>query len=79
MTSNDWRKLVSHTQNAGAEAILSILLDNLPSGVTIFGPDLEMIVCNEKLKEILEFPPELFEGGLPSLEKLLYFNAERGE
>lgn len=63
----------------GADAILNILLDNLPSGVTIFGADFEMIVCNAKVREMLDFPPSLFVDGLPSLEKLLRFNATRGE
>ncbi|MFA6312551.1 MAG: diguanylate cyclase [Sterolibacterium sp.] len=69
-------------QNAGAdgaEEILKTLLDNLPSGVTIFGANFEMIVCNAKLREMLEFPPELFADGLPSLEMLFRFNAGRGE
>ena len=61
------------------DAILQALLDYLPSGVTLFGPDLEMITCNAKLKEILEFPDELFADGLPSLPKLIRFNALRGE
>ncbi len=62
-----------------AETILRVLLDYLPSGVTFFGPDLEMIACNEKLKELLGFPHELFADGLPSLPKLIRFNAMRGE
>lgn len=64
---------------AGAPAVLTTLLDNLPSGVTIFGPDLEMIVCNQKLREMLDFPAELFKDGLPSLPQLIRFNAMRGE
>jgi diguanylate cyclase (GGDEF)-like protein/PAS domain S-box-containing protein len=60
-------------------AILQALLDYLPSGVTLFGPDLEMITCNAKLKEILDFPDALFADGLPSMPKLLRFNAERGD
>ncbi|TRZ64213.1 MAG: diguanylate cyclase [Rhodocyclaceae bacterium] len=71
--------IASPVGNFGAEAILNTLLDNLPCGVTIFGADLEMIVCNSKLREMLEFPPELFIDGLPSLPKLLRFNALRGE
>lgn len=61
------------------EAILQTLLDYLPSGVTLFGPDLEMIACNAKLKELLDFPDELFAGRLPSLPTLLRFNAVRGD
>jgi len=60
-------------------AILQVFLEYLPSGVTLFGPDLEMIACNAKLKELLGFPDELFAHGLPSLPTLLHFNAQRGD
>ncbi len=62
-----------------AQAMLQVFLDYLPSGVTLFGPDLEMIACNAKLRELLDFPAELFAGGLPSLPALLQFNALRGD
>jgi diguanylate cyclase (GGDEF)-like protein/PAS domain S-box-containing protein len=60
-------------------AILQVLLNYLPSGVTLFGPDLEMIACNAKLRELLDFPDELFAHGLPSLPTLARFNAMRGD
>jgi diguanylate cyclase (GGDEF)-like protein/PAS domain S-box-containing protein len=59
--------------------ILQALLDYLPVGVTLFGPDLEMIACNARLKTLLDFPEELFADGLPSLPKLIRFNAIRGD
>jgi diguanylate cyclase (GGDEF)-like protein/PAS domain S-box-containing protein len=62
-----------------SHAILQTLLDYLPVGVTLFGSDFEMIACNAKLKEILDFPDELFADGLPSLPRLLRFNAVRGD
>lgn len=58
---------------------LQVILDNLPSGVTYFGPDLGMVACNRRLRELLAFPDSLFEKGLPSLPELLRFNAQRGE
>jgi len=61
------------------QAILQAFLDYLPSGVTLFGPDLGMIACNAKLKQLLDFPDELFAQGLPSLQTLLRFNARRGD
>ena len=61
------------------ESVLRVFLDYLPSGVTLFGPDLEMITCNAKLRELLDFPYELFAHGLPSLPTLLRFNAQRGD
>jgi len=59
--------------------ILQALLDYLPCGVTLFGPDLEMIACNAKLKELLGFPDELFAGGPPSMPALIRYNAMRGD
>ena len=61
------------------QAILETLLNYLPSGVTLFGPNLEMIACNARLRELLDFPDELFAHGLPSLPTLLHFNAVRGD
>jgi len=58
---------------------LQAIIDYLPSGVTLFGPDFEMRACNARLKTLLEFPDSLFEQGLPSLRSLLLFNAKRGE
>ncbi|OGA31861.1 MAG: hypothetical protein A3G80_10580 [Betaproteobacteria bacterium RIFCSPLOWO2_12_FULL_62_13b] len=60
-------------------AILQVLLDYLPCGVSLVGPDLEMIACNAKLRELLDFPDELFAHGLPSGRTLFRFNALRGD
>lgn len=69
----------AHDPPHKADEILQALLDYLPVGVTLFGPDLEMIACNAKLRAILDFPDDLFVGGLPSMLKLIRFNAERGD
>ena len=61
------------------QAILETFLNYLPSGVTLFDSNLEMIACNAKLRELLDFPDELFAHGLPSLPTLLHFNAVRGD
>lgn len=69
----------SENRRRSGEEILQSIIDYLPSGVTLFGPDLEMRACNARLRELLEFPEELFREGLPSLRTLLHFNACRGE
>jgi diguanylate cyclase (GGDEF)-like protein len=61
-----------------AERIQTIV-DNLPSGVTLFNEDLQMLICNDRLKKLLDFPDHLFENGLPNLEDLFAYNAQRGE
>jgi len=55
------------------------IVDNLPSGVTLFSSDLKMLMCNEKIKQVLDFPEKLFQSGMPSMQKLIDFNIERGE
>jgi len=62
-----------------SHTILQTILDHLPSAVTLFNPDLEMLACNQKLKTLLNFPEELFSNGFPSLPDLIRFNALRGE
>ena len=61
------------------DAILQAILDYLPGGITLFGPDLEMIACNSKFRQLLDFPDQLFAHGLPCLPSLLRFNALRGD
>jgi len=55
------------------------IVNNLPSGVTLFDDNLQMLVCNNKIKQLLDFPPRLFANGLPNLLQLIRFNAQRGE
>ena len=45
----------------------------------MFNKDLEMVACNRALRELLDFPDELFTNGLPSFQTLIRFNARRGE
>lgn len=59
--------------------ILQTIIDFLPSGVTLFDHDFNMIVCNRQMRELLDFPDSLFEGGLPHMSELARFNAERGD
>lgn len=59
--------------------VLQTIIDFLPSGVTLFDPDLQMIACNEQFKRLLDFPPALFADGLPSMYQLAIFNARRGD
>ncbi|MDP3841384.1 MAG: PAS-domain containing protein [Oxalobacteraceae bacterium] len=58
---------------------LQTIIDFLPSGVTLFDPDLQMIACNEQFKRLLDFPAAMFEGGLPAMHELAIFNARRGD
>ncbi len=59
--------------------VLQTIIDFLPGGITLFDIDLRMIACNEQLKQLLNFPPELFKNGLPTMYELAIFNARRGD
>jgi PAS domain-containing protein len=55
------------------------VIDNVPGGIRAFDQDLKLVICNERQKRLLDDPPALFEFGLPSLDQVLRFNANRGE
>ena len=58
---------------------ISVLIDNFPGGIAMFDKHLKMVVSNHRLREMLEYPDELFSNGNPYLEDLFRFNARRGE
>jgi len=59
--------------------LLRAVIDNFPGGLLLFDKDLKLVFCNERQKQLLEYPPSLFEYGPPSLEQIFRFNATRGE
>ena len=63
----------------GGTTALQSIIDNLPCGVTLFDPDLNMVACNALFQRLLDFPPQLFSGKQPNLYDLALFNAQRGE
>lgn len=65
--------------DAGHLDTLQTIIDFLPSAVTMFNAEQQMIVCNQNLRTMLEFPDSLFADGLPTLRDLALFNAGRGE
>jgi diguanylate cyclase (GGDEF)-like protein len=58
---------------------LEAVVDNFPGGLSVFDCDLRMVVCNPRLKHMLEYPDELFANGMPTMEDLFRANAKRGE
>lgn len=60
-------------------SVLYSILDHSPAGIAIFDADLQLVAINRLLVDWLAFPLTLFEHGMPSLEQLTRFNAERGE
>ena len=64
---------------ASTRDALQTIIDFLPSGITMFNAEQQMVVCNQNFRTLLGFPDALFADGLPSLHDLALFNAERGE
>ena len=59
--------------------LLEAVIENFPGGISLFDSDLQMVLCNEQQKVLLDYPDELFADGFPTLEGLFRFNASRGE
>ncbi len=59
--------------------LLEAVIENFPGGISLFDDNLQMVLCNDKQKEMLEYSDALFAKGYPTLEQLFRFNAERGE
>jgi hypothetical protein len=58
---------------------LRSVIEAFPGGVIAYNKYQQVIVCSEKQKELLEYPPYLFEFGMPSLEQVVRCHAKRGE
>ncbi|MBI1905437.1 MAG: PAS-domain containing protein [Rhodocyclales bacterium] len=67
--------------NASVETALAFLdvMDHLPIGVSVVDADLQIHLFNRTARELLEFPDSLFANGLPRMDVLFRFNAERGD
>ncbi|MBA3446564.1 MAG: diguanylate cyclase, partial [Pseudaminobacter sp.] len=59
--------------------LLEAVVENFPGGISLFDRDMQMVLCNEGQKKLLDYPDDLFANGFPSLEDLFRFNAARGE
>ena len=59
--------------------LLEAVIENFPGGISLFDSSLQMVLCNEQQKILLDYPEELFAQGFPTLEGLFRFNALRGE
>ncbi len=59
--------------------LLRAVVENFPGGLSLVDKNLKLVFCNDRQRALLEYPPELFERGNPTLEQLFRFNAIRGE
>lgn len=58
---------------------LQTIIDFLPTGITMFNAEQQIVICNQNFRTLLEFPDSMFENGMPFLHDLAIFNAKRGE
>jgi diguanylate cyclase (GGDEF)-like protein/PAS domain S-box-containing protein len=63
----------------GRDDVLHAIAESFPGGVAAFDKSHRLIFCNDKLKQIFDYPDDLFDSGQPTLEQLYCFNANRGE
>ncbi len=68
----------ANTERTKSLETLAAVFENLPLGISLTDPDLNIAAFNHQFLEILDFPPEKFARGDP-FEKFIRFNAERGE
>ncbi|MFN0193593.1 MAG: diguanylate cyclase [Aestuariivirga sp.] len=59
--------------------IYQALMEFFPTGIILTDRHLNVLVCNEQQKRLLEYPPNMFTGRMPTLPELFRFNALRGE
>jgi diguanylate cyclase (GGDEF)-like protein len=59
--------------------LLEAVVNNFPGGLMLFDKDLSLVLCNDRQRQLLEYPDELFASGNPTLADMFRFNAERGE
>jgi diguanylate cyclase (GGDEF)-like protein len=59
--------------------LLEALAENFPGGISMFDRDLNMVLCNARLRQMLEYSDELFADRSPTLEDVFRYNARRGE
>lgn len=59
--------------------LYSAVIENFPGGIVLTDESLNVVVCNEQQKRLLEYSPHLFLNRMPTLIELFQFNAVRGE
>ncbi len=76
MTDISEQKQAEHTL-IQKEALLHVALDNMPGALVYTDPDLNIVFCNERFKEMYRAPAELLQPGRPYPDFLRYL-AENG-
>jgi diguanylate cyclase (GGDEF)-like protein/PAS domain S-box-containing protein len=59
--------------------VLQAIVDSFPGAVAAFDKNHRLILCNDALRKLFDYPDELLKNHHPSLEQLIRINADRGE
>uniref|UniRef100_UPI0035B38C38 PAS-domain containing protein n=1 Tax=Hylemonella sp. TaxID=2066020 RepID=UPI0035B38C38 len=59
--------------------LMSVIIENLPGGLSAFDADLNLILKNSKFGGLLELPDTLLEASPATFESIIRHNARRGE
>ena len=59
--------------------LMAGILENLPCGLSVYDGDLRLVAHNSQYRRLLDLPDALFESGEVTFERVLRFNAARGE
>jgi diguanylate cyclase (GGDEF)-like protein len=55
------------------------LIEHFPGGIILTDSNLNVVLCNDYQKQLLDYPPNMFLNRTPTLLELFHFNAMRGE
>ena len=58
--------------------VMRSVLESLPCGLTVFGPDLRLMASNEAYRRMMDLPPALLAQSGVQLEEIVRFDAARG-
>ncbi len=73
----DWTNEINRLRDR--VELLEKVVSNFPGGLSLFDENLQMVLCNYRQFEMLEYTDDLLQNGLPTMEELFRYNAERGE
>ena len=68
-----------HIELQERAALLQEIVESFPGGIAVFDKEQRLILCNEKQKQLMEYPDEPFANGRPTREQLHRIVAKRGE
>jgi diguanylate cyclase (GGDEF)-like protein len=60
-------------------SLFSAVMEYFPGGIILTDKKLNVLICNNELKRLMEFPASMFEYRAPTLPEIFRFNAIRGE